>query len=153
MKRDEMLSRGFGNAEVIAYALVGVVLVGGALVLIGQSVYEFVESVDDGVVTASRRLLDTLLLTFIFIELFGAVRVTLKEQRLIAEPFFLVGIIASIKEIVLLIGTEDLSDKSNDVFRRGMIEVGVLAGIVLVLTLCTFVVRRSRREPAETTSE
>jgi uncharacterized membrane protein (DUF373 family) len=153
MKRDEMLSRGFGNAEVIAYALVGVVLVGGALVLIGQSVYEFVESVDDGVVTASRRLLDTLLLTFIFIELFGAVRVTLKEQRLIAEPFFLVGIIASIKEIVLLIGTEDLSDKSNDVFRRGIIEVGVLAGIVLVLTLCTFVMRRSRREPAETTSE
>jgi hypothetical protein len=77
----------------------------------------------------------------------------LKEQRLIAEPFFLVGIIASIKEIVLLIGTEDLSDKSNDVFRRGMIEVGALAGIVLVLTLCTFVMRRSRREPAETTSE
>jgi uncharacterized membrane protein (DUF373 family) len=150
MKRDELLSRGFGTAEVAAYALVGVVLFVGAVVLIGQSVYEFVESVGDGVVTASRRMLDTLLLTFIFIELFGAVRVTLREQRLIAEPFFLVGIIASIKEIVLLIGTQDLSEKSNDAFRQGMIEVGVLAGIVLVLTLCTFVTRRSHREPAET---
>jgi uncharacterized membrane protein (DUF373 family) len=150
MKRDEMLWRGFGNAEVVAYALVGVVLFVGAMVLVGQSVYEFVESVDDGVVTASRRMLDTLLLTFIFIELFGAVRVTLKERRLIAEPFFLVGIIASIKEVVLIIGTQDLSGKSNDAFRQGMIEVGVLAGIVLVLTLCIFVMRRSQREPDET---
>jgi uncharacterized membrane protein (DUF373 family) len=150
VKRDEMLSRGFGSAEVIAYALVGVVLLVGAAALIGQSLYEFVESVDDGVVNASRRMLDTLLLTFIFIELFGAVRVTLKEQRLVAEPFFLVGIIASIKEVVLLIGTEDLSDQSQNAFRQGMIEVGVLAGIVLVLTLCTFIMRRSHREPSET---
>jgi uncharacterized membrane protein (DUF373 family) len=150
VKHDEMLSRAFSNAEVAAYALVGVVLVVGGVVLIGQSVYEFVESVDDGVVNASRRMLDTLLLTFIFIELFSAVRVTLKERRLIAEPFFLVGIIASIKEVVLLVGTENLSKEGDDAFRQGMIEVGVLAGVVLVLTLCTFVMRRSQREPDET---
>jgi uncharacterized membrane protein (DUF373 family) len=150
MKRDEVLERGSGTVEVAAYSLVGVVLIAAAVVLIGQAVYAFVNSVDSGVVTAARGLLDTLLLTFIFIELFGAVRATLREQRLIAEPFFLVGIIAGIKEIVLLIGTQDLSKQGSDVFRQGMIEVGVLAGVVAVLTLCTFIMRRSRREPGET---
>ena len=149
MKRDEVLLRSSGAVEIAVYALVGVVLIGAAVVLIGQSVYEFVDSVDEGVVNATRQLLDTLLLTFIFVELFGAVRATLREQRLIAEPFFLVGIIAAIKEIVLLIGTKDLSTKGSDVFRQGMIEVGVLAGVVAVLTVCTFVMRRSQREPAE----
>ena len=149
MKHEGALLKGSGTVEVTAYAAVGVVLIAGAFVLIGQSVYAFVETVDKGVVHAARQMLDTLLLTFIFIELFGAVRATLEQQKLIAEPFFLVGIIAAIKEIVLLIGTKDLSDKGSQLFRPGMIEVGVLAAIVGVLTLCTFVMRRSRREPAE----
>jgi len=149
MKRDDGLFRSSGLVEVTAYGATGVVLILAATLLIGQSVYEFVDSVDDGVVKASRRLLDTLLLTFIFIELFGAVRATLREQRIVAEPFFLVGIIAALKEIVLLIGTKNLSAKGSDVFRQGMIEVGVLAGVVAVLTVCTLIMRRSRREPAE----
>src|SRR5688572_30401030 len=150
MKREEVLIQRSGAVETAVYALLGLVLIGAAVILIGQSVYRFVDSVGDGVVDAARQLLDTLLLTFIFVELFGAVRATLREQRLIAEPFFLVGIIAAIKEVVLLIGTKDLSDKGSQLFRQGMIEVGVLAAIVGVLTLCTFVMRRSRREPAET---
>jgi uncharacterized membrane protein (DUF373 family) len=149
MERDGMLDRGFGAAEVTAYALVGVVLILGAALLVGQAVYEFLDSVNDGVVDAARQMLDTLLLTFIFIELFGAVRVTLREQRLVAEPFFLVGIIAAIKEVVLLIGTKNLSEQASHAFRQGIIEVGVLAGVVLALSFCTFIVRRSRREPGE----
>ena len=149
MERDGMLDRGFGAAEIVAYALIGVVLVMGAALLIGQAVYEFFDSVNDGIVDAARQMLDTLLLTFIFIELFGAVRVTLRENRLIAEPFFLVGIIAAIKEIVLLIGTKNLSEQASHAFRQGLIEVGVLAGVVVALSFCTFIMRRSRREPAE----
>ena len=150
MQRESLLARGATTAEVSAYALVGLVLIAGAFVLVGQSVYDFADSVDDGVVDAARKALDTLLLTFIFIELFGAVRTTIKEQRLVAEPFFLVGIIAAIKEVVLLVGTEDLSKSGSQLFRQGMIEVAVLAGVIAVLTLCMFIVRRSRREPGET---
>ena len=150
MKQEPLLDRTASTVEVIAYAFVGLVLIAGAFVLVGQSIYDFVDSADDGVVVAARTALDTLLLTFIFIELFGAVRTTIKEQRLVAEPFFLVGIIAAIKEIVLLVGTENLSKSGERLFRQGMIEVAVLAGVIAVLTLCMFVVRRSRREPGET---
>ena len=47
-------------------------------------------------------VLDTLLLVFIVVELLSAVRSTMSERVLIAEPFLIVGIIASIKEIVVL---------------------------------------------------
>ena len=47
-------------------------------------------------------LLDVLLLVFIVVELLFAVRSTVEERELLAEPFLLVGIIASIKEIVVL---------------------------------------------------
>jgi uncharacterized membrane protein (DUF373 family) len=150
MDREPLVSRGAGAAEVVAYALVGLVLIATAFMLVGQSIHEFVDAADEGVVDAARQTLDTLLLTFIFIELFGAVRTTIREQRLVAEPFFLVGIIAGIKEIILLVGTEDLSKAGSKLFRQGMIEVGVLAGVVAVLTVCTYVIRRSRREPGET---
>jgi hypothetical protein len=77
------------------------------------------------------------------------VRVTIRQQRLVAEPFFLVGIIASIKEILLLVGAEDLTTEPWEDFRNGMIEVGVLAGVVFVLTVCTLLARRRLREPEE----
>jgi uncharacterized membrane protein (DUF373 family) len=104
---------------------------------------------DEGVLEAARLALDTLLLTFIFVELFSAVRLTLHEQRLVAEPFLLVGIIAAIKELVLLSGAEDLRERGFEQFRNGMIEIGVVVGVVLVLAICTLLLRRSRREPSE----
>ena len=72
-------------------------------------------------------VLDTLLLVFVFVELLGAVRVTIREQKLVAEPFLLVGIIASIKEIVVCRSAAERSAAGAGV-RGGDVEVGVLAG-------------------------
>lgn len=137
-------------AESALYACAGVVLLAGAGMLIGQAVYDLAKgAIDDGILEAARHALDTLLLVFIFVELFSAVRQTLREQRLVAEPFLLVGIIAAIKELVLLAGTEDLRDRGFDQFRNGMIEIGVVVGVVLVLSVCALLLRRSHREPSE----
>ena len=59
------------------------------------------------------------------------------------------GIIAAIKELILLSGTEDLSEKGFEQFRNGMIEIGVVVGVILVLSICALLLRRSRREPSE----
>jgi len=137
-------------AETVLYALAGLVLAAGAFVLVGKAGYDFLTGAfDEGVLEAARLALDTLLLTFIFVELFSAVRLTLHEQRLVAEPFLLVGIIAAIKELVLLSGAEDLRERGFEQFRNGMIEIGVVVGVVLVLAICTLLLRRSRREPSE----
>jgi uncharacterized membrane protein (DUF373 family) len=143
------IDRGAGAVEVVLYCAIAVVLIGGAVVMLVQSAYNLVADLDQGAVAAARAALDSLLLTFIFVELFGAVRVTINERTLVAEPFFLVGIIAGIKEIILLVGTENLSTQEWEKFRNGIIEVGVLAAVILVLTFCTVLVRRRMREPAE----
>ena len=144
-----MVDRTSAWIETALYIVIGAVLVCAAGLLLGEAAYKLATEFDDGVVPAARDALDTLLLTFIFVELFAAVRVTVRQQHLVAEPFFLVGIIAAIKEIVLLVGAEDLSSDDWEAFRNGMIEVGVLAGVILVLTVCTLLARRRLREPTE----
>ena len=137
-------------AEVVLYCLIAIVLFLGALVLVGTSMHDLVDGLaDEGAIEAARATLDTLLLTFIFVELLGATRVIIREQRLVAEPFLLVGIIAAIKELVVLTGAEEQTGHGWDAFRNGMIEIGVVVGVVLVLTICTLLLRRSQRDPSE----
>jgi uncharacterized membrane protein (DUF373 family) len=143
------LDRAAGWLETAVYVVIGAVLIVTAGLLLGEAAYDLATEFEHGVVPAAQQALDSLLLTFIFVELFAAVRVTVRQQQLVAEPFFLVGIIASIKEIVLLIGAEDLTSEQWEAFRNGLVEVGVLTLVILVLTVCTLLARRRLREPDE----
>ena len=80
---------------------------------------------------AIEAMLDALLITFILVELLSAVRATLEERQLVAEPFILVGIIATIKELVVLaaFGAEEL--EPSDL----ALELGTLAGVLLALSI------------------
>ena len=94
-------------------------------------------------------ILDLLLLVFIVVELLYAVRTTVTKRELVAEPFLLVGIIASIKEIVVL------SVKAAEDVGRGRIfddqikEIAVLGVLVLLLGGTALLMRRKEREPDE----
>ena len=134
-------------AEAVLYAVVGVLLVasaGAALLAIG---YDLVRDLDDGALDAVAAALDGLLLVFILIELLGAVRATVAERQLLAEPFLIVGIIASIKEIV--VASLKAGDLEGDALLDAMVEIGVLGGVVVLLAVASFLVRRKEREPAE----
>ena len=146
---DGLTHRVFMWAEQLIYAIAAVVLVAGALALLADAIVGFVDDVGDDVITAATELLSVLLLVFVFVELLGAVRVTIRERRLIAEPFLLVGIIASIKEIVVVAGAERPEQEGWAEFGEAMIEVGALALVILVLAISTLLLRRRQREPAE----
>ncbi len=90
------------KAENVVYLAVAVVLVAVAAVVLGSTAVKFTELPDLGVISMAAEVLDLLLLVFIVVELLYAVRTTLAERELVAEPFLIVGIIASIKEIVVL---------------------------------------------------
>jgi uncharacterized membrane protein (DUF373 family) len=93
--------------------------------------------------------LDVLLLVFIVVELLFAVRTTVEKRELVAEPFLLVGIIASIKEIVVL------SVEAAGVLGRGaefddrIVEIGLLGVLVVLLGVTSYLLRRKEREPDE----
>ena len=94
-------------------------------------------------------MLDTLLLVFIVVELLFAVRVTIAKRELIAEPFLLVGIIASIKEIVVLSVKAADQVGTGSPFSDSMWEVGVLGVLVLLLGITAYLLRLKEREPGE----
>lgn len=134
-------------AENVVYAAVGVLLVACALLAVGVIAYRLVTDVDDGVSNAVTKALDGLLLVFILVELLGAVRATVAERNLVAEPFLVVGIIAAIKEIV--VASLKAADAQGAEFDDAMKEVGVLGGVVLLLAVSSWLIRRKEREPEE----
>ncbi len=140
-------------AEQAVYAVAAVALFAGAAALLVEAVVAYVDDLSDGILAASTELLSVLLLVFVFVELLGAVRTTIRERRLIAEPFLLVGIIASIKEIVVVAGAERPMDAEFAEFRDGMVEIGVLAGVVLILSVAALLLRRKERDPTEEQSD
>ena len=144
---DDPIERGLRIGETAIYLGISVLLAVVSVLLLGYAGYELVDNLDDGVDVAAADTLDALLLTFIFVELLSAVRTTIRRRGLVAEPFLLVGIIASIKEIVLIAGTEE---PHGDAFRESMIKLGVLGGLVLVLALAAYLLRVKEREPEET---
>jgi uncharacterized membrane protein (DUF373 family) len=141
------IDRAMHVGEGVVYAVVGVLLVVAAVLTLVAVAYQLVDQLDGGTLDAVTVALDGLLLVFILVELLGAVRATVRERKLVAEPFLVVGIIASIKEIV--VASLKAGDLEGDAFVDRMTEVGVLAGVVLLLGLTSFLVRRKEREPEE----
>lgn len=136
--------------ENIVYSFAGVLLAAGAVIVLAtvawHLVFDLRKGVEDGVTTA----LDGLLLVFILLELLAGVRATMKEKKLVAEPFLIVGIIASIKEIVLLtLESKEVYETDNPAFDNAMIEIGVLACVIVLLSVASYLVRRKEREPEE----
>ena len=136
------------TGENIAYTLVGFTLAIAAFMVLVAVVHHLVLDLRHGTKDAVKTALDGLLLVFILLELLAGVRATIAERKLIAEPFLIVGIIASIKEIVVL-SLEAQPGSRGSSFDDGMVAIGVLGGLVLVLSAATYLVRRKEREPEE----
>ena len=143
----QLVDRVMEWAEGLLYVVVGITLVASAGVALVAIAYDLVRDLDEGALDAVAAALDGLLLVFILVELLGAVRATVAERQLVAEPFLIVGMIASIKAIVVTsLETRDLHGEGFD---DAMLEIGILGGVVLLLALASFLVRRKEREPAE----
>ena len=146
----DTLNKVLGIAENVVYTGVGIVLIGGAAVLLGAAVYRIVTELDNGIDKAIVDGLDALLLVFVLVELLSAVRATLAQRRMVAEPFIVVGMIASIKEIIVAsIRAKDALEHDHEQFRLAMVEIGVLGVLLLLLAAALYLVRRKEREPEE----
>jgi uncharacterized membrane protein (DUF373 family) len=140
-----LINRAMHVAEDVLYALVALVLVVLALVVLIDAGFTLAQESSDDVTSAVETTLSSLLIVFILVELLGAVRATIKERKLIAEPFLLVGVIASIKEIIVVGGIAGKDMTVED----AMLKIGVLGAVILALSLAAFLLRRKEREPDE----
>jgi len=144
------VDRVLGTAENIVYTAAGGLLVLAAVVVLGTVAYHLVIDLKDGAEEAVTTALDGLLLVFIVLELLAGVRATMVERKLVAEPFLVVGIIASIKEIVVIaLGAKEDAGLDAAAFDDSMTQIGVLGLLVLTLAAAGYLVRRKEREPTE----
>jgi uncharacterized membrane protein (DUF373 family) len=142
--------RGLRWGEDVVYLGVALLLIVGAAALLVQGAVELVTTIPDGPTEAAKALLDPLLLVFILVELLSAVRMTLQERKLIAEPFLIVGMIATIKEIIVTaISAKDFAETDPSRFDDALLEIGTLSGLLVALSIASFLTRLKEREPEE----
>jgi uncharacterized membrane protein (DUF373 family) len=95
-------------------------------------------------------VIDRLLLVLIFVEILHTVRIAIRTESLVMEPFLIVGIIASVRR-VLVITVEATQfaqaglpgQASHQFFWNSMIELGLLGFLILVLAFSLFLLRRT----------
>lgn len=126
------------------YILAGLILVGGALTVLIDAVFSLVTAEGDTMKKVIESTLDSLLIGFILVELLAAVRETMSVRKLVAEPFLLVGIIAAIKQMLLV-----SSFRGKRTTGDAMLELGVLGAVIIGLALATFLIRRREQEGSE----
>jgi uncharacterized membrane protein (DUF373 family) len=136
--------------EDAVYVSIAVLLAVGAAILVVRAGFTLARGATDSGSDAFIDTLDAILLVFIFVELLYAVRITLKERQIVAEPFLIAGILVCIKEIVVLAvkAPSDYLEKGPE-FARAMVEVGLLGVLVLVLAGTTVLLRKKEKEPEE----
>jgi uncharacterized membrane protein (DUF373 family) len=139
----------FALAEDVVYGGIAVLLVVTAVVLLFRAAAELLRMREASVADVAVEVLDLLLLVFIVVELLFAVRTTLNKRELVAEPFLLVGIIASIKEIVVLSVKAAEQVGKGAVFDDQLMVIGVLGVLVLLLGITAWLLRLKEREPDE----
>lgn len=140
----ERVQGGFGLVEDGLYVAVALALTLAGIALFGYVVYDFISRLSGGPKFTSLilELLDGLLLVFIITELIHTIRAVIDEKVLVSEPFLVVGVVAAIRRLVVvgaeakdLLGTPDFGD--------AMLEIGVLTGVILGLTLGIFMLRHT----------
>jgi uncharacterized membrane protein (DUF373 family) len=136
-------------AEDAIYVGIAALLAASAAVLLLSAARGLTELGETDASSVVLEVLDRLLLVFIVVELLFAVRVILGKREVVAEPFLVVGMIASIKEIIVLsVKAADYVGK-GDKFTHAITEVAVLGGLVLVLAVAAILLRIKEREPQE----
>jgi uncharacterized membrane protein (DUF373 family) len=152
-----LAGRAFLRIEIYAYIVLGALLALAAVIGIASTMVSLWGAVlahgdsDTLVLT-----IDRLLFVLMVVEIMHTVRVSFRSGVLVCEPFLIVGLIASIRRVLVI--TLESSQASQpgkwtpDVeaqFNATMLELGVLALLILVMVVSIYILRRSPRHTGD----
>ncbi len=143
----------FLMVEHAVYAALGGLLSIVALVALAHAAVEVVASIlAFGEDQRIFEIMDQLLFVLMLAEILHTVRVSMRSGTLNAEPFLVVGLIASIRRVLVITLESSEATKGGGaagdidlIFRHSMTELGVLAGLILVMVLSIFMLRKTNR--------
>jgi uncharacterized membrane protein (DUF373 family) len=143
----------FLKIEMIAYVVLGILLAITALLGVGSAIFSMLEAVRErGDPDAIVVTIDRLLFVLMVVEILHTVRVSFRSGTLVCEPFLIVGLIASIRRMLVITLESSQANQhgkwspdSQAVFNATMMELGVLAVLILVMVVSIFILRHSER--------
>lgn len=148
----------FLHTEHAIYAALGVLLaLTAVMALVDAAGMTFKAVTSIGAAAQLLDVVDRLLFLLMLVEILHTVRVSMRSGRLTCEPFLIVGLIASIRRVLVLtlqtaeqMHANEWNAQKEALFRASMIELGVLAGLILVMVVSIFLLHRARDtgEPA-----
>ena len=147
-------SQAFLQIEIVTYMVLGVLLALTALIGIGSAgVSLWTAAREQGSMSSLVFTIDRLLFVLMVVEILHTVRVSFRSGELLCERFLIVGLIASIRR-VLVITLESSqvnlpgkwTPESQELLNSTMWELGVLGGLILVMVVSIYILRRSERQ-------
>lgn len=138
--------------EDVVYAGLGILLGAAALWLLFTTMLSFGQSILARAMGPSQMvgLLDQLLLVLLIVELLYTVQVSFREHSLVAEPFLVVALIATIRKILVLTAQlPQMPEQANGPFQHMVIELLVLSGMVIVYVGSLILLQRHARQAAD----
>jgi uncharacterized membrane protein (DUF373 family) len=137
-------ARSFTLIEDIVYIGLGVLLAVSSMVLLATGIMDFVQNLLSGSFPQEIvALLDRILLVLLFVELLYTVQVSFREHTIVPEPFLLVGLIAAIRRVLVLTAEfAEIADKSEEVFRHFIYELGALTVLIVALVASLYILTR-----------
>lgn len=130
--------------ESVIYLIIILFLIVGSVLLIYDEILTITHftSEIDSIKLIIEVIAKTLLLLMI-IEIMYTVRISIKNHTLCAEPFLIIGMIASIRRI-LIISVETAYE--HEFFYNYMVEIGVLTGLILIFVISIVLLRKHKQE-------
>ena len=140
-----------GKTEVVIYSVLAVLLALSAVVTIATSGRILWTGLTHWTVAAQTLgVLNELLIVLMLVEILHTVRISIRSHVLVMEPFLVIGLIASIRRILVITleaatltkGGTWTSEAASGIFHSSMIELGLLGLLILVLVISITLLRR-----------
>ena len=152
MEKKDFTRATLRRIEKAIYLISAVMITLAAFVVFGQAVYEFYHYLISGSVSgAIIGLLENILLALMLVELLHTLMVSIENRSLLPEPFLMVALVAGIRRILAIsVEGAKLIETDPEKFCLVLIEIGVLTGMILVLVISIYLLRKRRGSRADT---
>jgi uncharacterized membrane protein (DUF373 family) len=133
------------GVEEVLYVIVGVLLVGAAVLVVVGTVSGLISSIraHQGTVNIGVVLLDRVLLALIVAELLHTLRLAVLRGEIVVEPFLYVGLIAVVRRILIITAELEGVAPGGRALTNELLELGLLGLLTLALAVAVYLVRQS----------
>src|SRR5258707_12618365 len=142
----------FLHIELVVYVALGVLLSVPALLTLGSATLLLLEGMRDWSGTRAIFLVvDRLMFVIMLIEILHTVRGSVRSGALPPEPFLIIGLIASIRNVLVITlkssgaTSEGVASIAGEMlFRSSIVELGVLGALILIFVVSIYLLRRGQ---------